>query len=209
MYGVRLRARKPREYCVHTLSVWRTHSLIFCFTDWNPCMNVEDVRCLEKSRCTVCFLWVSFRPPPPLTVAPIISHPQLWLITDQVQQSQIRSDTTKRKVLGWCPESAVAAGFAATAESARCRWQPRALAGPLSKNPIKSLYGYTSTAMQPYAQEGSGPGRKHTTSLFSFIIRARNLAHIAQRTGVMEITSSFHAPFFCHVSCVECANTWC
>lgn len=55
-------------------------------------------------------------------------EPPLWLITDQALQSQIRLDKTKKKVLGWCPESAAATGFAATANSGCRIRQPGTLA---------------------------------------------------------------------------------
>lgn len=97
-------------------------------------------------------------PPPPSTWPPFL-HPQLWPIANQVQQSQIRSNTTKNKVLRKCPDQPRSSLHAADGdpEPQPDHWG----------NPNKLWDGSASTAMQPRAQEGSGSGRKHTTLLFS------------------------------------------
>lgn len=136
----------------------------------------------------MCFFRVSFRPPHPHR------DPLVFFSTHSSGQSTIRFSRVKsgltqpkKQVLRWCPESAAAAGFVATAESASCRWQPGALARPLSKIQSNSCM---ATPLQLC-------NRMHRKVL---------------GLGVNTPHHCFHAPFFfffCHFFYLGCANTRC
>lgn len=147
------------------MAVWRTHSLIF-FSYWlkllHECLIFEVLG--KVTLCHVLFLGIVPTPPP--SPWPPFLHPQLWPIANQVQQSQIRSNTTKNKVLRKCPDQLQPPDLWLRPSLRAADGDPEPQPDHWG-NPTKLWDGSASTAMQPRAQEGSGSGRKHTTLLFS------------------------------------------